>query len=269
MRIGDVPEYLISIGALCALAKVSRVPTTMILGGVSLALTGAIFLHRPVQRFRYMWRLTFFSWGCVLAYSRFTQFFVPNCHWGLMPAGYVGVLAAFYLWHIIAHQTWSGRMYRVHMIHHMKLYPPKRFLSDKPLPSHSLWSLDGLCHQGPLFGLVLSEILLLRYLFKHSMKVRVDNKCIYFMVAGLALFGHIGNVLHISFHIRGHWLERYKWFLMCRELHWVHHKGDMKKNYMLVDFGMDELFSSKDYVRFINDRKAGTMGIKKQAVDFV
>lgn len=255
MRIGDFPEYLLSLGLLSITAKYSNVPTNIILSGVSSALIAALILHRPVQRFRYMWRLTFFMWTIVFGFSSLTQYIAPKSHWSLIPVGYIGGLMSFYLWHITAHQTWTGRMYKVHMRHHMETYPPKKFLADKRRADHDFLSIDGLFHEGPLYFIILIELGILKYLYRDDLNV---DKSLAMLLLGLGLFGSIGNQLHYAFHLRGHWLEQMDWFLMLRELHWVHHKGDMQKNYMLLNFAMDELFSSKDYVRYINERNAGT-----------
>ena len=109
MRFGDLPEYVLSVGMLGTIAKyAANVPTNVVLSIQSLAFVSAMFLHRPVQRFRYMWRLTFFVWSLVLGYSSITQHFASHCHWSLVPCGYLGALSMFYLWHITAHQTWTG-----------------------------------------------------------------------------------------------------------------------------------------------------------------
>ena len=154
-----------------------------------------------------------------------------------------------------------GRMYDVHMRHHTVLYPPKNFLADKRRDDHLFLSIDGLFHEGPLYFLVLCEFLGLRYLYSNYDK-NID-KSLYFLMFGLGLFGYLGNQLHYAFHIRNHFMEKFDWFLMLRELHWIHHKGDMKKNYMLLNFMMDELFESKDYVRYINEKDAGTRELRE------
>ncbi|MES1917021.1 MAG: hypothetical protein MHM6MM_008784, partial [Cercozoa sp. M6MM] len=126
-------------------------------------------------------------------------------------------------------------------------------------PSHSFFSGDGFWHEGPLYVLVLLQLLGIRVLFFCDDASAGELFSQMGMCAfGLALFGYLGNQLHYAMHIRGHWLERFEGFLLMRELHWIHHKGDMKKNLMLLNFSMDELFGSKNYNREIDEALAGT-----------
>ena len=54
----------------------------------------------------------------------------------------------------------------------------------------------------------------------------------------------IGNALHMSFHVRHFHLERFEWYVELRTLHYIHHLGDMKSNFAMLNMGMDQLFSS-------------------------
>ena len=48
------------------------------------------------------------------------------------------------------------------------------------------------------------------------------------------------NSLHRSFHIEGHWLNRFGWFKRLVRLHDIHHWA--VGNYGILFFGMDRLF---------------------------
>jgi hypothetical protein len=97
--------------------------------------------------------------------------------------------------------------------HHIKLYPPHRFLNEKSLVSkdpnakfyYPLLAIDFLVSyfvlQGAFFGLVS------------------------FIHIGFILL--VCDYLHEGFHAKGFWLESHRWFLALRELHYLHHKGHM------------------------------------------
>jgi hypothetical protein len=61
------------------------------------------------------------------------------------------------------------------------------------------------------------------------------------------VMGVVGNWLHNTFHIKGHFLERYAWFGELRALHYIHHLGTCKHNYAVLNFGVlspDKMFGS-------------------------
>lgn len=97
--------------------------------------------------------------------------------------------------------------------HHIRLYPPRRFLNEKSLISRD--------PNAKFYYPLLASIFLVSYLF-----------------LGGAFFGivcclHIGfellfaDYLHEGFHAKGFWLEKYRCFVALRELHYLHHKGHM------------------------------------------
>ena len=58
------------------------------------------------------------------------------------------------------------------------------------------------------------------------------------------LMASVGNALHMSFHVRNFHLEKYDWYMELRTLHYIHHLGDMKSNFAMLNLGMDQLFHS-------------------------
>jgi hypothetical protein len=56
--------------------------------------------------------------------------------------------------------------------------------------------------------------------------------------------GYIGNYLHQSFHVKGHWLERYGWFHELRAVHYIHHLHSTRHNYAVLNVGLDWLAGS-------------------------
>ena len=59
-----------------------------------------------------------------------------------------------------------------------------------------------------------------------------------------AFGGCIGNYLHQSFHVKGHFLERYGWFHELRTVHYIHHLHSTKHNYAVLNVGLDWLCGS-------------------------
>ncbi len=124
---------------------------------------------------------------------------------------YLTVQGAGYLVHRLAHWPGGGTIYRVHRVHHERLYPSSDFLSDayrNPprkdssvlgfLPYHLL-----LCALGFLFlrpGVALLAAVL------------------------ASLIAWANSYVHDGLHVRSFWLERFRWFHHLRALHLQHHR---------------------------------------------
>ena len=154
----------------------------------------------------------------------------------LAPLLYLLGLVAFHAWHWMAHQRWLlYPAYKVHMYHHWKVYPPKRFLSKVYMNDkggRTAWS--SFCHDGPLYaGMMLNVFGLWQLGLVDRWQDVAVSGAIY------AAVGSWSNWLHHSFHVEGHWIERYVYFHDLRALHYTHHQGTAKHNYGFLDFGMD------------------------------
>jgi hypothetical protein len=153
----------------------------------------------------------------------------------LLPQLYFVLLLVFHGWHWAAHQRWlCYPMWKVHMYHHWKVYPPKRFLSreyqnDKPGRTR----LGSVAHDGPLYFGIVGNVAML-----HALGL-VDPVGVAVCVATYAFVGSFANWLHHTFHIEGHWIERYVYFHDLRALHYTHHQGTAKHNYGFLDFTGD------------------------------
>lgn len=44
--------------------------------------------------------------------------------------------------------------------------------------------------------------------------------------------------------MKGHWLERYSWFLELRAVHYIHHLHSTRHNYAVLNVGLDWLCGS-------------------------
>jgi hypothetical protein len=186
---------------------------------------------------RARWRLlrTMWSMWTIIASAGLLFYLLFSTPLWLTPQLYAVGLCCFHAWHWAAHQRWLlYPMWKVHMYHHWKVYPPKRFMTkvyqnDKAGRS----SLGSIAHDGPLYAGLLGNVAAL-YAFGFLRPVDV-------LVALLtyAFVGSFANWLHHTFHIEGHWIERYVYFHDLRALHYTHHQGTAKHNYGFLDFSGD------------------------------
>ena len=131
--------------------------------------------------------------------------------------------------HRAMHSRWSGPLWRAHMTHHIKLYPPKDVLSD----TYRDAGHDSAVARYVLVGVVLGALLL--WLLPWVMAVG--------LMAEMAAIGWLNDYIHDATHIRGVWLERFGWFRRLRELHQVHHRN-MRRNLGIVTFLMDHVLGT-------------------------
>jgi sterol desaturase/sphingolipid hydroxylase (fatty acid hydroxylase superfamily) len=137
--------------------------------------------------------------------------------------------------HWVVHQRWAGRLYRSHMNHHLKQYPPNDLLSEKYrwagkddttiifIPPITLFFL--------LYGALLWQLGVPWIVFP-------------VILVEAILVGALHDWIHIASHIQCHWLLRYRWFQRLRALHFIHHAGDMRKNMGIIWFGWDRVFGT-------------------------
>jgi hypothetical protein len=143
-----------------------------------------------------------------------------------------------YVVHYGLHQKWTGRFNNAHMTHHLRLYPPSDYVSDKyrkagkdntlfvfgaaAIPLVALPIVLGISHLLPLALVITSLIVMVMMSFLHS-------------------------YLHDAFHIRNHWLLSSpvigKVFARWVHIHWLHHV-DMNTNYGIFLFHWDHVFKT-------------------------
>jgi len=150
----------------------------------------------------------------------------------LLPQLYAAGLLIFHSWHWAAHQRWLlYPMWKVHMYHHWVVYPPKRFMSiEYKNDKKGRTTLGSILHDGPLYLGMMTNILILW----HFKLLRPTD--IIVSIFTYASVGSYSNWLHHTFHIEGHWIERFVYFHDLRALHYTHHQGTAKQNYGFLDF---------------------------------
>lgn len=140
-----------------------------------------------------------------------------------------------YVVHRSLHQTWTGKFNNAHMTHHLRLYPPSDYVSDKYRNAgkdNTLWIFGAAAV--PFFAV---PILLGAF---HILPLALVITSLIVM----SLMSFLHSYLHDSFHIRNHWLYRIPLigilFARWTHLHWLHHV-DMQKNFGIFLFHWDHL----------------------------
>mmetsp|Transcript_39207 Transcript_39207/g.77082 ORF Transcript_39207/g.77082 Transcript_39207/m.77082 type:complete len:174 (-) Transcript_39207:119-640(-) len=123
-------------------------------------------------------------------------------------------------------------LHSVHMAHHKESYPVGKLLKDPPYSGQKgefvfaplvfcIWFLCYLC-------------LPLRF----ALLVVIES----------TLFSYVSNYLHQHYHLKGSWLEKYKWFQDRRNRHYYHHHH-LRKNMSLggLDPVFDKLFGTYNH----------------------
>lgn len=133
-----------------------------------------------------------------------------------------------HLFHMAIHRRWAGPLYRAHMDHHIKQYPPSRLVSDKYLAAK--WYNSGaLLFTPPLLAVM-------------ALALWLGASWVFCGV--LIAFAVSNDWLHDQFHCNRPWLERSAWYRQMRVQHFQHH-WNMKTNYGIVTNFWDAIFGSK------------------------
>jgi sterol desaturase/sphingolipid hydroxylase (fatty acid hydroxylase superfamily) len=132
--------------------------------------------------------------------------------------------------HRIAHdRDMDDNIYRKHMTHHLVRYPPGHFYSET-YRSSGMDSFVQYFVIPVLLSATVAYLLLPMYLFIT-------------FVGFMGLFALVNDRVHLYFHIKDCWLEKYKWFRRLRALHYLHHRN-MKFNYGITTFYIDKLLKT-------------------------
>jgi sterol desaturase/sphingolipid hydroxylase (fatty acid hydroxylase superfamily) len=138
-----------------------------------------------------------------------------------------------YMWHrFINHLGFLGDKIRVtHYCHHEEMYPHDNMISDKYKTSHDTW---------PWFiPLFIFGYLPLYLIYK---KYNINKYLISMFILQLTLHVYIISYIHDSYHIKNHWLNKYKWYRTNKKYHYIHHLDN--KNYGITTYIFDYLFGT-------------------------
>lgn len=152
----------------------------------------------------------------------------------------VSILASFivveligYLWHrFAAHLGYAGDTLRVtHQCHHETVYPHSDLESEEYRTAHDNW---------PWLVPMIVVVLIVYLLYKKYEIVDKETMILFVIVA--FIYVNITFFFHNSYHVKNHWLTRYKWYVSMKKTHFIHHYDNC--NYGIVFSFMDRLFGT-------------------------
>jgi len=145
-------------------------------------------------------------------------------YWGVVVYHITGSCA--YLTHWFGHRKEAGPWFVAHTIeHHIRLYPPQKFLNKDQLSSND----PNAKYYLPSFVVPMC----ITYYVTQS----VSGCC--FCAALVLFFAWLVDYFHAGFHLENCWMEKYRVFVAFREIHYWHHKGHMKHNFGITDLYID------------------------------
>ena len=134
-----------------------------------------------------------------------------------------------YFFHKLGHfRSRYNYIYDLHIVHHKEHYPATRLLSDKYRSRN-----EGIIAYTP------PTIVLILFLFS-----LLDRSTFYHVFLQLLFHTITNDYIHTQIHTKNSWLERYKWFLESRRLHFIHHNKFTKNLSFGYDYSMDKLNGS-------------------------
>lgn len=143
-----------------------------------------------------------------------------------------------YVVHRALHSTWTGRLNQKHMTHHLTLYPPTDYLSDK-------YRDAGGDNTVIIFAIAAVPLVAAPIIMGLLGWISLPLTITALIVMGLMGFLH--SYLHDAFHIRNQFLTKIPGvrviFAYWVHLHYLHHV-DMQKNFGIFLFHWDHLFRS-------------------------
>ncbi|KAI8838058.1 hypothetical protein BJ741DRAFT_663846 [Chytriomyces cf. hyalinus JEL632] len=129
-------------------------------------------------------------YGLLLAYSGLATL-ATGCSLWAIPTLYMAGMAAFYVWHRLAHERWTGKLNEQHWIHHGTSYPRGNFYGDKAGTNKALYG-NRIPNMLDLMNAVLGSSL--------ATLVIVVTRCCLTVTS-------VGTAMHISFHYGHHLAE--------------------------------------------------------------
>jgi len=180
-------------------------------------------------------------WLSIFSYSILVSE-IKGCHCWVMIAHYFGTLFILYCWHWQAHQNLSWVPFnkecrRLHNEHHFKTYPPSKYFGKDVTKLEVTHDSFFTQHEMLMYSMLVVQLVIGYY---------IGEK--FGPLAGVFIFAVVGayiaNYLHQSFHVKGHFLERYGWFHELRAVHYIHHLHSTRHNYAVLNVGLDWMCGS-------------------------
>jgi len=106
-----------------------------------------------------------------------------------------------------------------------RIYPPKRFLNEEEFSAQD--------KNAKYYIPTMLTPFVLGYICFNTVRSSI--------IGGLSIvmWMYLADYFHTGYHKKGFWMEKYGWFMFLREIHFIHHSGDMLSNMGVVDFFAD------------------------------
>jgi len=147
-------------------------------------------------------------------------------------ATYIVTTLFGYVVHRSLHQSWTGKLNHAHMTHHMKLYPPSDFYSEK-------YRDPGSDSTVKIFAIAAIPVVALPIILG-ILGILPLGLAILSVVEMLSI-GWLHDYLHDAYHITNHPLTKFKLFKHWIDLHYLHHIK-MQTNFGIFSFFWDRVF---------------------------
>ena len=138
-----------------------------------------------------------------------------------------------WLIHRALHHRWTGPLYRSHMNHHTKQYPPGDLKSES---YRSAGREDSAFVFAPILALAFA------FFVYGLVRLNVGTGLIVFVLVEALVIGLLHDWVHTQFHLTKPAFNR-DWFRRLQELHFTHHRR-MTHNFGIFWFGWDKLFGT-------------------------
>ena len=166
---------------------------------------------------------------------------------------YETFMLAFWVWHYQAHHKlswipWNTACRKYHKNHHWIEFPPDAFYGSdtywkkQDTTIVSVWGSLPLASSAAHEALLYTFLVIILAVSYYILKISTAT-----IVAALFMalvIGVVGNYLHMSFHDKDHWLQRFEIWRELRIVHYEHHKGTAQHNYSMANFMWDWLLGS-------------------------
>ena len=146
----------------------------------------------------------------------------------------------------------SDKLRATHYYHHEIKYPYYDFESEKYRLSHDSlpWILT------IIFGGYIPLTI-----FCYFNIINIYLAILLFITSSLHIY--VISYIHDSYHIKGHWLNKYEWYKYNKHCHYIHHLDDM--NYGITNYVFDKIFGT--FSDKIVDKKNNFNGLETNCED--
>lgn len=144
----------------------------------------------------------------------------------------LGAEALCYIVHRALHTNVFPAWTKKHMIHHLHYYPPSARMRSEEYETDSSSSRIKIGGIGLEWVIPTLLLYVLTYVISGSLLIpTIMLFYVYFVF----------DYMHTSFHVKDHWLAKFKYFRYIRKCHDKHH-NNMKKNFGITTLFFDKLF---------------------------